>query len=148
MSQFRQLLSPLLRRFRTSSKEDKNDSEAEATSSLQDLESKEPAVVVQNKNNDDPRRRQVVDLASENPNAKESNRTKRTLKRANTEASPICGSSRENRESSMMTKSATNKDFLSKDEARRRMMSWRKTTSLRYSSNSNKNSYYSIDSKK
>ena len=27
-----------------------------------DLESKEPAVVVQNKNNDDPRRRQVVDL--------------------------------------------------------------------------------------
>ena len=37
MSQFRQLLSPLLRRFRTSSKEDKNDSEAEATSSLQGI---------------------------------------------------------------------------------------------------------------
>ena len=79
---------------------------------------------------------------NDDKNANEPIKTKRTLKRANTEAVTGCGG--ESRQ--FMTKSSNNKDFISKDEARRRMMSWRKTTSLRYSSTTN--SYHSVDTKK
>ena len=68
---------------------------------------------------------------NEDKKANEPIKTKRTLKRANTEA-VTGGCGRESRQ--FMTKSSNNKDFISKDEARRRMMSWRKTTSLRYRS--------------
>ena len=86
----------------------------------------------------------ISSLITENDakNANEPIKTKRTLKRANTEAVTGCGG--ESRQ--FMTKSSNNKDFISKDEARRRMMSWRKTTSLRYSSTTNP--YHSVDTKK
>ena len=77
----------------------------------------------------------ISDIDSKNLN--EMSRTKRTLKRANTDAVTGSGATAggfSNRQNQHMTKSSTSKDFLSKDEARRRMMSWRKTTSLRYSS--------------
>ena len=79
---------------------------------------------------------------NDDKNANEPIKTKRTLKRANTEAVTGCGG--ESRQ--FMTKSSNNKDFISKDEARRRMMSWRKTTSLRYSSTTNP--YHSVNTKK
>ena len=86
----------------------------------------------------------ISSLITENDdtNANEPIKTKRTLKRANTEAVTGCGG--ESRQ--FMTKSSNNKDFISKDEARRRMMSWRKTTSLRYSSTTNP--YHSVNTKK
>jgi len=151
MSQFRQLLSELLfKRFRTSSAEHKSDAEAEEATTSKASEATAEAIeattatptAAQNENKDDPRRRQVVDLGNDDKNANEPIKTKRTLKRANTEAVTGCGG--ESRQ--FMTKSSNNKDFISKDEARRRMMSWRKTTSLRYSSTTNP--YHSVDTKK
>jgi len=154
MSQFRQLLSELLfKRFRTSSAEHKSDAEAEKATTSKASEATahraeaikattETSTASQNENKDDPRRRQVVDLENDDANAKEPIKTKRTLKRANTEAVTGCGG--ESRQ--FMTKSSNNKDFISKDEARRRMMSWRKTTSLRYSSTTNP--YHSVNTKK
>jgi len=154
MSQFRQLLSELLfKRFRTSSAEHKSDAEAEEATTSKASEATahraeaikattETSTASQNENKDDPRRRQVVDLENDDKNANEPIKTKRTLKRANTEAvTRFGGESRQ-----FMTKSSNNKDFISKDEARRRMMSWRKTTSLRYSSTTNP--YHSVDTKK
>jgi len=154
MSQFRQLLSELLfKRFRTSSAEHKSDAEAEEATTSKASEAPahraeaieattETSTASQNENKDDPRRRQVVDLENDDKNANEPIKTKRTLKRANTEAVTGCGG--ESRQ--FMTKSSNNKDFISKDEARRRMMSWRKTTSLRYSSTTNP--YHSVNTKK